>query len=147
MTSKFYVPKLYDSTVAEDGQWFSIYDNDENLYGEFKLKYLDAHSKAGELAYKRVRAKYATEIRTKKLGAYDSLKVVLVELHMVDWKLPTDPNDTKAKAIPFSVNDALEYFSMDETKWIAHKLSELASEPTNFKGQEAVETPVEVGND
>lgn len=143
MTSKFYVPKLYDTTKAEEGEWFSIYDNDDTHYGDFKLKFLDAHSKAGELSYKRVRTKYATEIRTKKLGAYDSLKVVLVELHMVDWKLPTDPNDPKAKPVPFSIDNALEYFSMDETKWIAHRLSELASEPTNFKAA-PVETPDEV---
>lgn len=144
--SKFYVPKLYDTTKAEEGEWFSIYDKDDVHYGDFKLKYLDAHSKSGELAFKRVRTKYASEIRTKKLNAYDSLKVVLVELHMVDWKLPTDPSDPKAKPVPFSIENALEYFGMEETKWIAHELSTLASEPTNFKAA-PVETAEEVGND
>lgn len=144
--SKFYVPKLYDTATAEEGEFFSIYDNDETFYGEFRLKYIDPHSRSHEAAMKRVRAKYAQEIRTKKLTGYDSLKVVLVELHMVDWRLPTDPNDPKAEPVPFTIDNALEYFSMDETKWIAHKLSDLCSEPTNFKGGAAV-TPVEVGND
>lgn len=146
MSTKFYVPKRYDDTVADEGQWFSVYDTDDTLYGEFKLKFLDAHKKEGELAYKRVRSKYATEIRTKKLGAYDSLKVVLVELHMVDWKLPTNPDDAKAKPIPFSIENALEYFSMDETKWIAHQLSEYASDASNFKGGEQPTAEEVAGN-
>lgn len=136
--SKFFVPKPYDATKAEDGVWFSVYDKDDTLYGEFKLKYVDQHSKAGELAYKRVKAKYATQIRTKALSGYDSLKVVLCELHLLDWKLPTDPNDTKAKPVPFSLADALEYFSMDDTKWIAYELSNYATEPTNFKSPEEI---------
>jgi hypothetical protein len=147
--SKFYVPKRYSTKLAHDGQWFSIFDTDETgtetFYGDFKLIYLDKSSKSYELAIKRVQTKYAAQIRTKKLNAHDSAKIIMCELHLKDWRLPTDSSDPKAKPVPFSMDDAMKFFGMTEvtesgdeirpTGWILDKLAELASDPSNFAGE------------
>ncbi len=127
--SKFKLPKRYDMTKAEEGVWFDIADDNGVEWGKFKCRLIDDTSQRSELAYKRIRMKYASDIKTKKLNEYDSIKVVFCEASLLDW---AGIQDEKGKDIPFSLNDALEYFGMEETRWLLLQLSRLASDYTNF---------------
>lgn len=139
----FYIPELFDTKTASEGQWFDIYDSDDVHYGKYKLKYLAPLSAEYDLAFKRARAKFATEIRTKKLDTYSNIRVGVVECHLVDWELPQNPN-SKKKPIPFSTKAAHDFFSMEKAKWICLKLAEFANEPSNFKGHEVEDSVEEI---
>ena len=137
----FAFPKRYDETVANDGVTFSITDENGNYWGDFTCRHIDEYSQRGELAYKRIRAKYAAQIRSKKLSDYDAIKVVFVEAALCGW---SGIKDAKGKEVAFDIATALDYFSQDETKWLLVHLSRLASDMTNYAPAEdgaEVETP------
>jgi hypothetical protein len=132
---KFNIPKRYDADLAENGVWFNISDENGNQYGEFKCRFMDTTSQRTELALKRIRTKYASEIRSKKMGDWDSIKVVMAEGVLIDWKM----KDDKGKDIPFSIEAALEYFSLEQTRWVLLELGKLADNVTNFAALPVIE--------
>ena len=133
----FALPKRYDESIANEGVTFSITDENDNYWGDFTCKHLDEFSQRGELAYKRIRAKYAAQIRSKKLNDYDAIKVVFCEASLVNW---SGIVDAKGKEVPFSLETALEYFGLDGTKWLLVHLSRLASDMTNYAAKVEEET-------
>lgn len=126
---KFSIPKRYDAELADAGVWFNIVDENGNEYGEFKCRYLDEASPRTEVAYKRIRQKYAAQIRAKKLTDIEAVKVVFVEAVLMDWK---GIKDEKGKEVPYEVATALDYFSLEETRWVLLQLGKLSGDVTNF---------------
>ena len=136
MTTKFKTFKRYDDETANDGVFFNITDELGNEYGEFKCRYLDPHSPQTEVVMKRIRKKYAADIRSKKLSDMDAVRAVFVEGVLADWKGVLDAND---KPVPFSLPVAIEFFNLEDNRWLLNELSELAGDVKNFQAQAEVE--------
>jgi len=129
--SKFYVPTRYDVNDATAGKWFDIVDEAGNNYGEFKLKLLDPSSQRNQADINRLKIKYRA--KSKTMSEEDSATAVLCELALVDWKLPTDPADKDAEAVPYSVADGMEYFNLNDfTRWVRSELFRIATDITYF---------------
>lgn len=129
--SKFYVPKRYDVEAATEGKWFEIEDQNGNHYGEFKLRLIDSASQRMEREANKVKLKYRS--KSKNMNEFESLMVVICELALVDWKLPLDPSDKKAEAVPYTIENAMEYFNLnDDTRWVLMELAKLADNITYF---------------
>ena len=137
MTIKFKRPARYDVSLADEGVWFALEDEAGNSWGEFKLRYLDPLSPRTEATYKRIRAKYAPQIKSKKMGDLEAAKVAFIEANLADWR---GIEDEKGKAVEFSLENAMAYFDTetDEGRWALVQLGNLAGDVTNFGA-----TPVE----
>lgn len=134
--TKFKTFKRYDAATAEEGVFFKIEDEIGNVYGEFKCRYLDPHSPKTELVMKRIRQKYAADIRSKKLSDMDAVRAVFVEGVLMDWKGVLDEKD---KEVPFTVADAIEFFNLEDNRWLLNELSVLAGDVKNFQKEAVVE--------
>lgn len=137
---KFHIPQRYDMTLAEEGVWFSIYDENNTHWGDFRLGYLDPSSPRTELVYKRIRAKYAAQIRSNKLADLEAIKVVFVEAILKDWR---GIKDDKGKEVEFSIENALAYFSEEGTRYVLSRLGELSGDVTNFTALEQTVDEIE----
>lgn len=134
--TKFKTFKRYDEATAEEGVFFNIVDEIGNEYGEFKCRYLDPHSPKTELVLKRIRQKYAAEIRSKKMTDMDAVRAVFIEGVLMDWKGVLDEND---KPVPFSIKLAIEFFNMEENRWLLEQLSALSGDVKNFQKEADIE--------
>lgn len=128
--------KRYDAATAEEGVFFKIDDEVGNEYGEFKCRYLDPHSPKTDVLMKRIRQKYAADIRSKKMSDMDAVRAVFVEGVLMDWKGVLDVND---KPVPFTLANAIAFFNLEDNRWLLNELSVLAGDVKNFQAQAAIE--------
>lgn len=131
MSFDFDVESPYDVDVAEAGVDFNITKSGKD-FGTFKLRYLDQTTQRGELEIKKLKSMYAKQLRLKTLDDWETIKIVLCHLNLVDWSGIT----AKGKPVPFSVDTALAYFSLESTRWIALELAAKVADPANFLSDE-----------
>ncbi|GGD64571.1 hypothetical protein GRI62_11885 [Erythrobacter arachoides] len=133
--SKFYVPARVNKAVADKGRWFTVEDEAGIVYGEFKLKFIDQLSQKTARDKKRIYA----EKRINNDKENDNTKraaASLAYISMIDWKLPTDPNDKKAVSPAFTPDDAYEYLQMEEAHIVMIYLADYASNNVYYQEDE-----------
>ena len=137
----FAIPERYDETAANEGVWFVIDDENGNEYGSFKCRLIDQFSNRAELERKRIIQKYNLKDQraSKKMTDEDRMRIVLCESSLVDWEM----KDAKGKKVPFSVEKALEYFSLDATKFVFVELLKIVGDVTNFPVEAEIEVEAE----
>ncbi len=131
---EFDIPTRFDSTTAEEGTWFSCYDENQNFYGRFKVALVDRHNPRTAKAYERW-AKKAEKL--KDLPAYQKKAAAdyIVEVALIDWEL----KDKKGNEIPFDKETAVSY--LVAAPFVMERIDTFARDVTNFK-PEAVEPAV-----
>lgn len=134
--AKFKKHVRYDKDMANDGVWFSIIDEVENNYGEFRLRHVDRANPRTKLDFKRIQTKYQESIRSGKMTTDESQRIYFCEAVLVDWK---GVLDEKGKEVPFTVADAIEYFSDDDNLYVLERLIQLSDDIRNFNKLEPVE--------
>lgn len=116
--SKFKFPKRYDAVVADAGVWFDIYDEVGGHYGEFKVRFADNSNAKFQLISTRLAKKFEVQRRTKVMSDEDFYSQVFIEYALIDWKITGEDGE----AIPFSVEDARDYFDNPEAKFVLNQL-------------------------
>jgi hypothetical protein len=131
---EFDIPVRFDSTTAEQGTWFSCYDENSNFYGRFKVALVDRHNPRTAKAYERW-AKNAEKL--KDLPAYQKMAAAdyIVEVALIDWEL----KDKAGKEIPFDRDTAIKY--LVAAPYVMDRIDAFSKDVTNFK-HEAVEPAV-----
>ncbi|MFZ4165312.1 hypothetical protein [Brevundimonas sp. NPDC058933] len=128
MSFNFSVPSRVDNQLAETGVDLNITSNGIN-FGTFKVCYIDPYNPRDELKLKRIKQKYAGQLRRKELTEWDEIRITLVEANLLGW---SGVKDGKGKEVPFSVEAAHAYFSMEQTRWIMLELARRASDVETF---------------
>ena len=133
MSFTFAVPSRVDNKLAEDnGVELNITSNGID-FGTFTVAFIDLFNPRFELKMKRVRQKYSGQLRRKELTPVDELRITFVEGALLGWK---GIKDAKGKEVPFSVEAAHAYFSLEETRWIMSELLQRAQDPATFARDE-----------
>lgn len=128
MSFSFNVPSRVDNQLAETGVELNIVSNGID-FGTYTVRYLDAHNPRDELTIKRIRQKYAGQLRRKELTPFDEARIMFVEGMLLGWK---GVKDGKNKEVPFSVEAAHAFFSLIETRWILTDLINRAGDVETF---------------
>lgn len=125
--SKFAIPVRYDDSTAEEGVWFEVATEAGDEYGSFLCRHLDELHPRTTLQTKRVRDRFAG-MKGKKADEWEILREIMVECVLLDWKV----KDGKGKLVPFTKEDAREYFSEIDARYCLIALSRLSGDVTNF---------------
>ncbi|WBY16630.1 hypothetical protein PF049_00200 [Erythrobacteraceae bacterium WH01K] len=106
----FDIPQRYDPKQAQDGVWFEVRDEYEQLWGTFKLAYLDLTDPAWKKEREKLKARYAKDFRLKKKDEDFLLLEAFLQFSLLDWK------DVKAngKEVSYTEARAREFFGTDE---------------------------------
>ena len=150
--SKFFIPKRYDENMAEEGVWFEVFDENDNFYGSFKLRFLDNTTNKTHLEAKRLMRKYKIDATgkgkrsdaEKAAEATKFARVIFCEMILCGWKLPKDANDLNPKESEYTVEDGIEYFEQAGTEHVMVTLNHFAEDPTNFIGTPTADAKAEV---
>lgn len=111
----FDIPTRFDEGQAREGVWFSIEDEHDQLWGEFKLAYLDGDSPEIKKLRTKLKAKYAKDIRLGKLDQDKVAMEVFLECVLLDWRKVK----AAGKEVEFSKEAAQEYFENPHVKSFA----------------------------
>jgi len=126
----FDLPERYNETIADEGVWFSVYDENNRLWGEFKCALYDTDSRRMKKAQEALKVKYAKEIRTKSADAEVLGTELFLDAILLDWKL----NGKDGKAIKFSKEAASAYFAQKPVaKFVLPALLEYSQEVRNYQ--------------
>lgn len=111
----FDIPTRFDEEQAREGVWFEVEDEHDQLWGEFKLAYLDGDAPDVKKLRTKLKAKYAKDIRLGKLDQDKVAMEIFLSYVLLDWR------KVKAggKAVPFSKEAAEAYFEMPQVKSFA----------------------------
>lgn len=134
MTIKFNRKKRFDAARAEEGIWIDAESGDE-VFGSFKVRYTDGTLTSVDLEMKRIRASRCAALKVKKLSEIEAFRAVIADYSLLDWK---GIEDEDGNAVPFSSENAWEYFSDEATTWVLLNLISEASDPANFKSVDPV---------
>lgn len=127
--SKFAIPQRFENTLADDGQWFEVVDENENVWGEFKCRLMDQDSRTYKLAQERVHNRLEKLHRNKPVEKEVLLREIFLDAVLVDWRKVPGAN---GKDVPYSAKDAREYFEAEGTKFALLNLMAFASDVGNF---------------
>lgn len=111
----FDIPTRFDEEQAREGVWFSIEDEHDQLWGEFKLAFLDGDSPEIKKLRTKLKAKYAKDIRLGKLDQDKVAMEVFLECVLLDWKSVK----ANGKEVSFSKEAAAAYFETPQVKSFA----------------------------
>lgn len=125
----FDVPTRFDASVADEGVWFGIHDENDNHWGDFKCAMFDGDSRRIKLLQDRLKKKYAKDIRTGKVDHDALAREVFLEAILQDWR------GVKAggKDVPYSKEAAAAYFALPTTKYALTALLEYSQDVRNFQ--------------
>lgn len=153
--TKFAKPKArFDKNQANTGVWFYIEDENGYEYGGFKCGLFDPTLPRIRLALERAQRKNNGKNGAKR--ATDKVRdgaEWFVETCMFDW----DVKDEAGKAIKFSKEAAVEYFTTTEIDeetgkeiylfdYVFNRLWELTRDVTNFQSEEQADAGDTTGN-
>ncbi|KQN09963.1 hypothetical protein ASE85_03265 [Sphingobium sp. Leaf26] len=116
--SKFKLPKRVDADVAETGVWFDVYSELGDYYGKFKTRFFDTNSPKYQLLQTRMAKKYEVKRRTKVMSDNDFISIMFIEFSLLDWEV-LGADD---KLVPFTTDDAHEYFADHDAKYVLDQL-------------------------
>ena len=126
----FDIPERYDAKIADDGVWFSIIDENERLWGEFKCAMFDTDSRRIKLIQDRIKTRYAREIRLKTVDNEALGREVFLEAILLDWRKV----NSNGEPVDFSAEAAKAYFSNPKVaKFALPALIEYAQDVRNFQ--------------
>lgn len=124
--SKFKRHSRYDVTLAEQGVWFTVRDELDQVYGEFLCSLIDHHATHTKLRAQR--AAKGQRQQGKKAEAAEVIAELLVSLSLTDW---SGVYYADGKPVEFTRANALEYLT-DET-FVATALLEYAQNVANYQ--------------
>lgn len=129
----FFFPERFDVSLAEEGEWFEVVDENENVWGEFKCLLVDQTLPHYKVAIERLNRKYNTgSSKRKKKPGDDFAAELLVTMSLRDWKL----NDAKGKPITYTPELAMKYFTNPKGAFVLTYLSERISDVRHFQTDE-----------
>jgi hypothetical protein len=127
--SKFAIPQRFESTIADEGQWFEVVDEHNNTWGEFQCRLMDQDSRTYKLAQERVHTRMQKLHRNKPVDNEVLLREIFLDAVLVNWrKVP----GADGKDVPYSAADAREYFEAEGTKFALLNLMAYAQDVGNF---------------
>ena len=135
--SKIYVPKKVDKGVAEAGKWVDSEDDAGIFYGSYKVRFMDPHSQKDELQKKQLWSKHGCN-NSKDKDFYKRMAVSLAYMAVLDWKLPSDPDDKAYTPPKFDQKTALEFFDDEDNRHILIDVARKASDNANFQSDDIV---------
>jgi hypothetical protein len=141
--SKFKFVKRFDSGKAEDGVWFRVEDEMENSHGRFLCPLFDPTTQRYRVTLERLQREYPKSKNgqphptIKAMGDDAVQKMIFVEMSLIDWEV----EGADGKLIPFTKQDALEYFSEPESQYVYEYLRMNASDVRNYQPEEQKELP------
>ena len=127
--SKFAIPQRFESTLADDGVWFGVVDENENHWGDFKCRLMDQDSRSYKQAQERVHTRLQKLHRNKPVENEVLLREIFLDAVLVDWRKVPGAN---GKDVPYSAQDAREYFEAEGTKFALLNLMAYAQDVGNF---------------
>lgn len=127
--AKFKFPKRYDKDVAEAGVWFDVYDELGQHYGKFLLRYMN-HNDPKLIA---IRSRFIkandVALKTKQLKDEDIVHHIFLEYSLLDWQgIQADGVD-----VPYSKEDAKEYFAEGEARFVMDQLTYYATSVESYQ--------------
>jgi hypothetical protein len=123
-------PSRYNEELADEGVWFSVYDEDDRLWGKFKCAMYDADSRRFKQAFDRLKTKYAKEIRTKSTDAEKMGAELFLDAVLLDWEEVT----VGGKEFAFTRANAELYFAhKPHLKFALPKLLEFSQDVRNYQ--------------
>ena len=134
----FHFPKRFDDTLAKDGVWFEVVDENDNEWGSFLCSSVDRTLPRYKIALEALQRKY----KGRKKPGEDFSAELFVQLSLNDWKL----KDAKGKSIPYTREDAIKYFSQPEAAFVLNYLSALVEDVKNFQSEEQEDAGDPTGN-
>jgi hypothetical protein len=142
----FDFPKLYDETLADDGEWFKVIDENDKLWGDFKCRLIDPTVPHYKIALERLQRKFRKNNPskvTKKLEE-DAIYIELfLELSLVTWR---DVPGKGGKPVPFSRENAEKMFASRYGPFIFRGLQSKVEDRANFQSDQESELDEPLGN-
>lgn len=132
MATKFTFPKRYDENEAKEGVWFSVYDENDNHWGTYKMALFNItapHVKAQISAWNR---KHKKEIETRQFKGNEGIIRAFVDIALLDWKDMDNLNG--GKAFSFSKQTAYDLLSNEDAAFLSEMLIDFAGNVRNFTG-------------
>lgn len=130
----FDIPTRFDEEQAREGVWFAIEDEHDQLWGEFKLAYLDGDAPEIKKLRTKLKAKYAKDIRLGKLDQDKVAMEVFLSYALLDWRKVK----ANGKDVAFSREAAEAYFAIPKVKSFAWpKLLNYASDVLHYNDNAA----------
>lgn len=132
---EFEYPARYDEAIADDGVWTTVIDENDAVWGRFKLALFDITTQRYKTTLTRLQRKYRN--RKGEPASKDHMTVeIFVEMSLVDWEVTI-----KGKAVPFSKEAAIAYLNDDRALFALKALSEFANDVRNFQPEGQDELP------
>jgi len=125
---KFRTPSTYDLAVAKTGVPFTYVDADGITWGTFIVSLFNLDSKFVRIALERF-ARENKEVVEKLEGEYVRGVFTFVNVCLHGW----DIVDENGKPVPFTRQNAFDYFEAIDDQTMFNALVEFAQDKSNFK--------------
>ena len=129
--TKFKKKPLVDTNAAETGVRIECRRNGQ-LHGAFTVRYLATHLQTVEKELEKKRRIRARELRVKELDTRDAVRVA-AEAALIDWDAI---EDSEGEPVPYSQEDAREFFSDEDNFWMAMEVALAAGNTETFMPDE-----------
>lgn len=128
--TKFAIPQRFSNDLADEGVWFEVVDENEITWGEFKCRLMDQDSRSYKLAQERVHTRLQKLHRNKPVENEVLLREIFLDAVLTEWRKVPGPD---GKDVPYSADNAREYFETEGTKFALLNLMAFAQDVGNFK--------------